>query len=168
MKIMKTKLFLTAAMIGAATLSTQAGVEVTIAVPVPVVVVAPVIMVPEVYTWDGYENVGIVDGQYFYLGPGDVWLACDPDRLTRFHGWERGHADWQTHAIRNDRYRNDAHGNAHPVRHDGPEKADAQPVRHDAPEKVKAQAPGQRGEEKGGDKAAPSKDEKRDKQDDKH
>jgi hypothetical protein len=82
----------------------------------PPVVVAPgvaieaPVLVPETYIWDGYENVGIVDGQYFYLGPGDVWLACEPWRLDRFHGWERGHPDWRDHAIRNDRYRKDAHG----------------------------------------------------------
>ena len=162
---MKTKLFLTATLIGAATLSTRAGVDITIGVPAPVVVVAPVILVPEVYVWDGVENVGIVDGQYFYLGPGDVWVACDPDRLIRFHGWERGHADWQTHAIRNDRYRRDARGNAQPVRHEGTEKAIAQPIVNRAPEKAKAQSTGDGRPEKRGDKEAPPKgDKKSDKQ----
>jgi hypothetical protein len=66
-------------------------------------------MVPDSYAWDGYEYVGLVGDQYFYLGPGDVWLVCDPFRLDRFHGWERGHPDWRAHAIRNDRFRKDAH-----------------------------------------------------------
>jgi len=142
---MKSKLFLTTALIGVATWSAQAGVNfgVSVIVPAPpAVIVAPpivvapaVVMVPDAYVWDGTENVGMINGQYFYLGPGDVWLACPPDRLTRFHGWERGHADWQSHAIRNDRYRNDAHGNAHPMGHAGPDKADAHRVEDGRPDK---------------------------------
>ena len=70
----------------------------------PAVVVAPAVegapvMVPEAYTWDGFEYVGLVGGQCFYLGPGNVWLAAGPDRLERFHGWERGHTDWQHHKV---------------------------------------------------------------------
>lgn len=87
----------------------------------PVVEVAPPVveaqvMVPDTYVWDGYENVGIVDGQYMYLGPGDVWLAAEPWRLDRFHGYERDHPDWRDHGIRNDRYRKDAHGREQPRR----------------------------------------------------
>jgi hypothetical protein len=150
---MKTKLFLTATLIGVATLSTRAGVDVgvTIVAPAPVVVIAPptVIMVPDVYVWDGVENVGTVNGQYFYLGPGDVWLVCDPDRLTRFHGWEKGHADWQTHATRNDSYRKDARGNVHPIVNREPEKADTKSIRDDRSEKA-------------GDKEAPTKSDRKD------
>jgi hypothetical protein len=58
--------------------------------------------VPDSYAWDGYEYVGLVGGQYMYLGPGGVWLGLDPFRLDRFHGWERGHPDWRGHAIRNE------------------------------------------------------------------
>jgi hypothetical protein len=87
--------------------------------PQPVVVEADV--VPDTYVWDGVEFVGFVGDQYFYLGPGNIWLACDRDRLERFHGWERYHADWQEHANRNDRYRNDAHGHYHPSRQGGSE-----------------------------------------------
>jgi hypothetical protein len=87
--------------------------------PAPVVVAeAPgPVMVPDGYVWDGYEYVGLVGDQYFYLGVGNVWLVCDPFRLDRFHGWERGHPDWRDHAVRNDHYRNDSHGHFHP-RHD--------------------------------------------------
>jgi hypothetical protein len=81
----------------------------------PVVVAEPV-MVPETYTWDGFEYVGLVGDQYYYLGRGDVWLVAGPDRLERFHGWERGHPDWRGHATRNDRFRKDAHGRAQPRR----------------------------------------------------
>ena len=70
-------------------------------------------VVPETYVWDGYENVGIVGGQYYYLGPGNVWIVCDHDRFARFDGWERGHPDWREHMVRNDRFRNDAHGHFH-------------------------------------------------------
>ena len=54
------------------------------------------------YVWDGYEYVG-GGGQYMYWGPGGVWLACDPFRLERFHGWERGHPDWRQSAFGNER-----------------------------------------------------------------
>jgi len=83
----------------------------------PVVVEAPV-MVPENYTWDGVEYVGLVGDQYFYLGPGNVWLVAGPDRLAYFHGWERGHSDWRNHATRNDNFRRDAHGHNQPRRDD--------------------------------------------------
>jgi hypothetical protein len=105
-----------------------------VAAPAPVVYVAPApapvvveespgpVMVPDSYAWDGYEYVGLVGDQYFYLGLGNVWLVADPFRLERFHGWERGHPDWREHAIRNDRYRTDRNGHVQP-RHDEREKA---------------------------------------------
>ncbi len=88
--------------------------------PPPVYVVPPgPVMVPDDYVWDGYEYVGVVGGQYCYLGAGNVWLVCEPFRLERFHGWEKDHPDWHAHAIRNDRYRTDSHGHYQP-RHDKP------------------------------------------------
>ena len=69
---------------------------------------APVVTVdvyPNYYVWDGYEYVGIVGGQYYYLGPGEVWFRCEPFRVTRFHEWESYHSDWRAHAIYNNRYR---------------------------------------------------------------
>ena len=83
--------------------------------PPPVAVEVDV--VPDDYIWDGYEYVGLVGGVYFYLGPGNVWLRCEPWRVERFHGWERGHPDWRAHAIHNEHYRNDSHGHYQP-RHD--------------------------------------------------
>ena len=94
---------------------------VVVEAPPPVTVVAPpapvvdvTVGVPDDYVWDGYEYVGLVGDQYYYLGPGNVWLICDPFRLDRFHGWERGHPDWRGHAIRNDRFRADRMGHVHP------------------------------------------------------
>ena len=75
---------------------------------VAVVAPAPVVTVgvyPDDYYWDGYEYVGIAGGAYFYLGPGNVWLRCEPWRVERFEGWERGHSDWREHAVRNEHYR---------------------------------------------------------------
>jgi len=92
-----------------------------VAAPPPVEV--EVATIPDDYVWDDYEYVGLVGDQYYYLGPGNVWLVCEPFRLERVHGWERGHPDWRVHAIRNDRYRNDSHGHYQP-RHDRPEKSD--------------------------------------------
>jgi hypothetical protein len=89
--------------------------SVVYAAPPPVVYAGPV-MVPDSYAWDGYEYVGLVGDQYYYLGPDNLWLFCDPFRLGRFHGWEGGHGDWRNHAIRNDRYRNDRNGHFQPRR----------------------------------------------------
>lgn len=100
----------------------------------PIVEVAPPepVMIPETYVWDGVEFVGVVGDQYFYLGDGDVWLVADPFRLERFHGWERDHPDWRDHAIRNDRFRKDAHGREQPL-HD--EHGKAAPVKKDEKKK---------------------------------
>ena len=75
---------------------------VAVEAPAPAVTVEAV---PDYYVWDGYEYVGVVGGQYYYLGPGNVWIVCEPFRLARFHDWERVHPDWHAHAIHNDRYR---------------------------------------------------------------
>jgi hypothetical protein len=113
-----------------AALPSMAGptVGVQITVPAPVIVApAPAVTVqtvPDSYVWDGTENVGIVGSQYYYLGPGNVWLTLDGPRVTRFHEWERGHADWRTHAIRNDRFRRDAHGHEVPF-HDNHDTHDS-------------------------------------------
>ena len=128
------------------------GVVVVAPLPPPVVVEAPV-MVPESYVWDGYEYVGFVGGQYYYLGPTHVWLIAEPFRLERFHGWERIHPDWRTHATRNAHFRNDRNGHFQP-RHDEPGKG-GEPQRG-APQKGEPQrgAPQkgepQRGEPKNG------------------
>ena len=93
------------------------------AAPPPPVYVAPppavVVGVPDSYVWDGDEYVGLVGDQYYYLGPGNVWIVAEPWRIDRFHGWERGHPDWRGHATRNDRYRADAHGHVQPRRDAG-------------------------------------------------
>jgi len=89
--------------------------------PAPAVIVqtppSPVTVevgVPDYYVWDGVEFVGVIGTDYYYLGSGNVWLICDPDRLARFHDWERGHADWRTHATVNMNFRMDANGHNHP------------------------------------------------------
>ena len=72
----------------------------TVYVPPPPQAVVTV-GVPDAYVWDGVEFVGVVGGEYMYLGPGGAWLVCEPYRLERFHGWERGHPDWHRTAVRN-------------------------------------------------------------------
>ena len=118
--------------IGITTLATVAavsGLSVQIIVPVPVVTPPPVVVapapavtvevgVPDSYAWDGYEYIGVVGTQYYYLGPGNVWVVMDPVRLARFHDWEKIHADWRTHATANVRYRVDAHGHTVPLHSD--------------------------------------------------
>jgi hypothetical protein len=83
--------------------------------PPPVYAAPEPVLVPETYVWDGVEYVGVVGDQYYYLGPGNVWLIAEPFRLERFHGWEREHRDWREHAIRNERFRNDRYGHFHPA-----------------------------------------------------
>jgi hypothetical protein len=129
-EVMKTKLLLAATLVGVATLSTHAGMRVgiTVGVPIPpppppVVLAPPVVVapVPDSYVWDGTEYVGVVGDQYYYLGPGSVWLAFGPDQFARFHGWEHGHPDWRGHAIQNTKYRGHEdrdRGGDRPMRHD--------------------------------------------------
>ncbi|HUC84165.1 MAG TPA: hypothetical protein VL970_03155 [Candidatus Acidoferrales bacterium] len=69
---------------------------------------------PDTYTWDGYEYVGVFGNQCYYLGPGNVWLPMVGTRLARFHTWEMDHHAWRMHATRNERYRLDALGHVHP------------------------------------------------------
>lgn len=103
-----------------------------VAAPPPAVVVAPpavvvapepppapvvTVEVPDYYVWDGVEFVGYVGDGCFYLGPGNVWVVCDPIRIARFHDFERFHPDWRVRlAVRNDRYRTDRFGHSAPRR----------------------------------------------------
>ena len=89
-----------AALMSGCVVSPYGGVDVY--APAPAVTVG---VYPDDYYWDGYEYVGIAGGAYFYLGPGNVWVRCEPWRVERFEGWERGHPDWREHAVHNERYR---------------------------------------------------------------
>jgi hypothetical protein len=84
--------------------------------PVPVIVAPPTVaIVPDDYYYDGTEYVGVVDGQYYYLGPGNAWVVMDPVRLHRFNVWIGAHPDWRTHYVtHNVKYRGTpAHSPAH-------------------------------------------------------
>ena len=115
-----TKIVLIIGVSSLATLKLMSAPEITVQVgaplpppPPPVIVqppappVAPVVQVPDGYVWDGYEYVGVVGTQYYYLGPNSVWLILDAPRLARFHDWERVHTDWRSHTIHNELYRHD-------------------------------------------------------------
>lgn len=123
---MKTKIAIAIGIASVAALPLMAGPVVTVQVPAPVVTVQvpppPVVTVevgvPDYYVWDGVEFVGVVGAQYYYLGPGNVWIVCDPVRLDRFHVWEKAHVDWRDHAVHNELYRHDAHGHEVPLRDD--------------------------------------------------
>jgi hypothetical protein len=123
----KTRIVLVLGVSSLAVLPSMAGVGVGVQINVPapaVVVPAPAVTVeavPDNYVWDGSEYVGVVGSQYYYLGPNNVWLTLDGPRVARFHTWETAHADWRLHAIRNERYRHDAHGHDVPFHdaHDG-------------------------------------------------
>jgi hypothetical protein len=85
----------------------EAGAQIVVTPPA-VVVSPPVVVgpVPDFYVWDGDEYVGVVGSQYYYLGPGNIWMVMDPPRLHRFQTWERGNPNWRSHATRNTHYRN--------------------------------------------------------------
>jgi hypothetical protein len=125
---LKNKIVLALGISGIAAMSLLSGCVVRpyggVAVEAPSAEVTVEATVPDDYVWDGYEYVGVVGDQYYYLGPGNVWIVCDPVRLARFHDYVRVHPDWHGHAIRNDKYRNDSHGHYQP-RHDArPPKKD--------------------------------------------
>jgi hypothetical protein len=91
--------------------------------PVPVVVAPPTVAVtvaPDDYYYDGTEYVGIVGGQYYYLGPDNAWVVMDSGRLHRFNDWQRDHADWRTHSVHNDKYRGHVPARAQPMHEDRP------------------------------------------------
>jgi hypothetical protein len=94
---------------------------VVISAPPPVVVAPTPVVAPDYYAWDGYEYVGVVGDQYYYLGPGNAWVVMDPVRLQRFHAWSGSHPDWRTHATHNVLYRNmDRHDAPQPMMHNNP------------------------------------------------
>ena len=78
----------------------------------------------KVALWSGVAGfalsflVGVIGGQYYFLGPGNVWILCDPVRLARWHDWEAVHADWRAHVIINKQYRRDARGHVYPWHND--------------------------------------------------
>lgn len=88
----------------------------TVVIPPPVVMTTT--PVPETYVWDGAEYIGMVNGQYYYLGPGSVWIPMDSPRMNRFHAWQHSNPNWQAHVTRNTRYRNTNHiPQPQPMRH---------------------------------------------------
>jgi hypothetical protein len=131
-KIIKITSFATV-VFSVAVLTATAGPPVIVVQPPPVVATPPVppppvvmpapgvsvnIGVPDTYVWDGDEYVGVIGDQYYYLGPGNVWLPMTGERLTFFHNWEKHNHDWRKSATRNEKYRLDAQGHDHPWHHD--------------------------------------------------
>lgn len=60
--------------------------------------------VPQTYVWDGFEFVGRVGSQYYYIGPNNTWMVLDGVRLRRFQRWQKADPNWQQRQIRNTRY----------------------------------------------------------------
>jgi hypothetical protein len=113
----RTKIAIIMGISSLATLKLMSGpaVGITVQVPAPPPPsITVTVGIPDTYVWDGYEYVGVVGSQYYYLGSGNVWVVCDPGRVARFYDWERAHADWREHAIRNEHFRRDAEGHDHP------------------------------------------------------
>jgi hypothetical protein len=100
-------------------------VVITAPAPPPV---TPVVVVPDTYIYDGDEYVGVVGGQYYYLGPGGAWVVMDPVRVHRFQVYVHDHPDWHGHMVHNVKYRGVEHVPAHaqPVHdtHDHPQMND--------------------------------------------
>lgn len=91
-----------------------AGSTVVVTPTPPAATVAPV--VPESYVWDGNEYVGVVGDNYYYLGPGNVWMTMDKQQMRRFEKWEHNHKDWRAHETHNVKYRNGPPPNVLPMR----------------------------------------------------
>lgn len=78
----------------------------TVAVIPPPVVVAPTpVAFPPNYWWDGFQFVGMVGNQVYYLGPGNVWTPMDPVHLGHWQTWQRTNPNWRNRSIPNTRYR---------------------------------------------------------------
>lgn len=115
----------TAGIVCGMTLPCMAGVGIYITTPPPptVVITAPalvpppvtVVVAPDDYVWDGTEYVGVVGGQYYYLGPGSTWVVMDPVRLHRYQLYVHDHPDWHSHMIHNVKYHNMPHGHPAPA-----------------------------------------------------
>jgi hypothetical protein len=98
-------------------------VVITAPAPPPV---TPVVIVPDTYIYDGDEYVGVVGGQYYYLGPGGAWVVMDPVRLHRFQVYVHAHPDWNSHMVHNVKYRGPVPAHAAPM-HD----SHVSPAAHD-------------------------------------
>jgi PXPV repeat (3 copies) len=61
--------------------------------------------VPASYVWDGRQFVGPVGNQFYYLGPGNVWIPMDRSRMNNFRAWETANPHWRSWATPNVRYR---------------------------------------------------------------
>jgi hypothetical protein len=110
---MKTKLLLTAALIGAVSLSAHAGVFVGVSFPVPRVVVpvprvvvtapAPIVVAPVVETVPACPTPGYVwfPGYWSGYGPARVWVAgCwrpGPAHIVYSHRDDRRDYGWHRH-----------------------------------------------------------------------
>jgi hypothetical protein len=84
--------------------------------PPPPPHVAVIGFVPDYCFWDGYEYVGWYGDQYYYWGPGRVWLICDPVRVQRVTVFINAHPDWSKRARPNLQYPVDASGHPQPLR----------------------------------------------------
>ena len=112
---MKVKLVLSAAVLGLAQHCLAEPPPPMPAVPPPVVTTS--VAYPTTYVWDGNEYVGVVGTDYYYLGPGNVWMVMSPAQHKRFDKWEAKHQDWRDHAIHNTRYRDMQSNRPQPMRY---------------------------------------------------
>jgi hypothetical protein len=72
----------------------------------PMAPTTPALTAPAQYVWDGYQYVGIVDGQYYALGANNVWMPMTPAQLRVFFAWQRANPNWAANQIRNTQYPN--------------------------------------------------------------
>jgi hypothetical protein len=59
---------------------------------------------PADYVWDGYDNVGMANGQYYFLAPNNVWMPLNTVQQRHFDDWQRSHLNGYDHAIHNTSY----------------------------------------------------------------
>ena len=81
------------------------GIALALAQPWPASGQVASMQVPSSYVWDGRQFVGAVGNQFYYLGPGNVWVPMDRARMNNFRAWERANPHWRSWATPNVRYR---------------------------------------------------------------
>jgi len=91
--------------------------------PPPPPGVAVVGFAPDYCFWDGYEYVGWYGGGYYYWGPRQVWVVCDPVRLQRINVWVAAHPESRVAAAPTVQHPMTVDRRSHPLR--------PAPVRHD-------------------------------------
>lgn len=59
---------------------------------------------PQFYVYDGYENIGWINGRMVYSYDGTTWDFAPPIIMNRFYSYSRSNPDWYNHRYMNLNY----------------------------------------------------------------